>query len=151
MTRIHEQYMETGIPLCRTKGKDLSKQWPQYRIKKYEITPVTCISCLSIRKSMEETKAALEKHGWYTKLVAEELGINRCNVWDRVKKFGLIRPPGNRRYSAQREKTHCKRGHFYDRLNTYVTKGGHRKCRECDRLYKTKAYERRQNEIRVQE
>lgn len=28
-------------------------------------------------------------------------------------------------------KTHCPSGHTFDEANTYVTRGGHRQCREC--------------------
>ena len=31
-------------------------------------------------------------------------------------------------------KTHCSRGHSYDLLNTYFTRGGRRHCRECKRI-----------------
>lgn len=146
MTRIHEPYLDTNIPLCRTKGKNLDKKWPEYRIKKYEVTPVTCVNCLKIKKILIETRAALEKHKWRITLVARDLGIDRCNVWDRMKKFKIVKPEGIGRWSAQREKSHCPRGHFYDRLNTYLDRRGYRKCRECDRTLKRQIAERRKNE-----
>lgn len=31
------------------------------------------------------------------------------------------------------EKTHCKYGHPFDSLNTYLVGNGHRMCRTCDR------------------
>ena len=33
----------------------------------------------------------------------------------------------------QRRKTHCPKGHPYDEENTYITRRGHRACRECKR------------------
>jgi len=33
-------------------------------------------------------------------------------------------------------KTQCKRGHMFNRKNTYIAKNGTRKCRACDRLRK---------------
>jgi len=31
-------------------------------------------------------------------------------------------------------KTHCKHGHKYTKDTTYITRNGHRKCRECARI-----------------
>ncbi len=33
----------------------------------------------------------------------------------------------------QRNKTHCPGGHEYGQENTWITKDGHRKCRECNK------------------
>ena len=33
-----------------------------------------------------------------------------------------------------KELTHCKRGHAYDRKNTILRKNGWRGCRECDKI-----------------
>jgi hypothetical protein len=35
--------------------------------------------------------------------------------------------------AANVAKTHCPQGHPYDEGNTYVARGGDRKCRRCDR------------------
>jgi hypothetical protein len=32
-------------------------------------------------------------------------------------------------------KTHCKRGHKFDAVNTYISKTGHRRCRPCAAAY----------------
>lgn len=37
---------------------------------------------------------------------------------------------------ANREKTHCLRGHEFTEENTYVHKNGERRCRTCQRGYK---------------
>lgn len=34
---------------------------------------------------------------------------------------------------AQLRKTHCPQGHPYDEANIYLTAGGHRQCRACNR------------------
>ena len=47
--------------------------------------------------------------------------------------------PVTRRVNAKRafngRKTHCKRGHPFDKANTYITKEERRACRECGRLH----------------
>lgn len=44
----------------------------------------------------------------------------------------------NRGNSFHRSKTHCKNGHEFTRLNTYITKKGYRHCRECHRIAEAK-------------
>ena len=45
----------------------------------------------------------------------------------------------------QRAKTHCKHGHEFTPENTYVTKDGRRKCRECGRRACRAYYHERKN------
>lgn len=49
------------------------------------------------------------------------LGTNQDNQLDAVDK----------RVHAQSRKTHCPKGHKYSEANTYISKEGHRKCRQC--------------------
>lgn len=39
-------------------------------------------------------------------------------------------------------RTHCKRGHEFTPENTYLTKAGHRVCRECHRLQEQRRRDR---------
>lgn len=38
----------------------------------------------------------------------------------------------------ERARTHCPKGHPYDKANTYVSPAGHRKCRACTNARKKK-------------
>lgn len=44
------------------------------------------------------------------------------------------------------ERTHCPRGHEYTLENTYVTRKGHRNCRECNRAACRAAHQKRKAE-----
>lgn len=68
----------------------------------------------------------------------------RRSYWslDRVDNDGPY-GPGNWRWATQAEQlanrrtsnpTLCKRGHPFDEVNTYRTRDGRRKCRECGRV-----------------
>jgi len=41
---------------------------------------------------------------------------------------------GNNMASLNSRKTHCPKGHEYNKKNTYLRKTGGRTCRECDRI-----------------
>jgi hypothetical protein len=57
------------------------------------------------------------------------LGTQGDNVRDAVKKKRLS--PG----SFNKRKTHCKHGHLFDELNTWVYfRDGSRHCRTCSKL-----------------
>jgi hypothetical protein len=43
--------------------------------------------------------------------------------------------PGNKRFPKKPPRTHCKRGHEMTPENTYVSKKGHRSCKECIGLH----------------
>ena len=47
--------------------------------------------------------------------VPHQVNVDRGSVW-------------------QREKTHCLRGHPFGGNNLKITKGGHRLCRECEKI-----------------
>lgn len=51
------------------------------------------------------------------------LGTQKDNMEDAARK-GRIR-------NQNTGKTHCARGHKFDKLNTYVLPNGHRQCRKC--------------------
>ena len=40
----------------------------------------------------------------------------------------------NKKRGRNSRKTHCKRGHEFNRANTYYDKKGHRSCRACRRI-----------------
>lgn len=44
-------------------------------------------------------------------------------------------------------KTHCPQGHAYDTANTYITRAGHRICRECKRRSDREYYGRQQRRL----
>ena len=46
--------------------------------------------------------------------------------------------------SQHRDQSHCKRGHPFDKANTYVTTNGQRACRKCKKA-KTQEWNERQN------
>lgn len=46
---------------------------------------------------------------------------------------------------ALAKRSACSEGHEYTAENTYITKGGHRKCRECTRTRQREAYARRKS------
>ncbi len=146
MTRIHEPYFDLKVPLCRTQGDNIEpERWSHYRIRKYEVTPVTCEQCLRIRAMIEETRAALVLNNWKIQVTADYLKLNRVNLHGRMKKFRIKRPPEIKRHSFHGTLTHCRRGHLFDWANTYRTKEGYRKCRECDRSGKMVSYRRKIN------
>ncbi len=43
--------------------------------------------------------------------------------------------------AANHEKTHCKRGHPFDKANTIIAPSGKRKCRLCDEDYRKRNHE----------
>lgn len=49
----------------------------------------------------------------------------------------------NARNNGASRRTHCPYGHAYDTDNTYVSKKGHRQCRQCSRRSKRDSYRRR--------
>lgn len=51
--------------------------------------------------------------------------------WATPSEQAANKRPGGR--NAEREKTHCRNGHPYSAVNTYVTKAGYRQCRTCHR------------------
>lgn len=51
-------------------------------------------------------------------------GTPSSNAWDSIRHGTHIHA----------RKTHCKRGHPFTAINTYVTKKGWRRCRECRHL-----------------
>ncbi len=58
------------------------------------------------------------------------LGTQLENMLDKISKGRC----------PTKAKTHCKRGHPFDNVNTMVTKQGRRKCRACDKIYKRGNY-----------
>lgn len=48
---------------------------------------------------------------------------------------------GNSPAAQNARKTHCRHGHPFDELNTYILPGtGHRECRECQRVKNRRRY-----------
>lgn len=60
-------------------------------------------------------------------------GNNSDNMLDCVSK--------NRHNHARKD--FCKNGHRFDRLNTYITKEGHRSCRACKKIAKKRFMRKR--------
>lgn len=50
--------------------------------------------------------------------------------------------------AANAVKTHCKRGHEFNAVNTYVTKSGARWCKECGRMHVRNFYRKTQDKRR---
>ena len=62
-------------------------------------------------------------------------GPPKANTQDMIQK-GRARMPA----AFNRFKTHCKRGHPFDEVNTYRTRKGGRCCRACMRDYLARYY-----------
>jgi HNH endonuclease len=64
------------------------------------------------------------------------LGTHLDNVRDATLKgrLGGARQWGRDHWNGR--KTHCKRGHPFSNLNTYLKPGGGRECKECAKEYK---------------
>lgn len=64
-------------------------------------------------------------------------GTARQNMLDAWRRGGL-----KRRF---KDRTHCKHGHKFTEENSahYPSIGGHRRCRECDRLSAARSYQKR--------
>jgi hypothetical protein len=50
-------------------------------------------------------------------------------------------------YHTLNKKTHCKRGHEFDKINTRINKKGTRDCRACHRLYAKKQRQKRKRKF----
>lgn len=74
-------------------------------------------------------------------------GLTVDHVWERGCRHldcvepthleAVTRAENSRRSRVIREaltRTHCVNGHLYTTANTHITRQGHRKCRECDRV-----------------
>lgn len=81
----------------------------------------------------------LREHGWDVKKVADQLGVHRSTVYDRLKRWHLERPAEMPKGSHNRSKTHCKRGHRFHSKNLAANKRGVRYCRACDVVRKAEA------------
>lgn len=65
------------------------------------------------------------------------LGTRLENNRDRHAKGRTVMPdPGEARGRANRELTHCLRGHEFTVENTRLNAKGHRKCRSCELLHR---------------
>lgn len=69
------------------------------------------------------------------------LGTNQDNDQDKRNKG---RAPSVWGHPLKRSRqTHCKRGHEFTPANTYVTRRGHRRCVECNRVTVRELYWRK--------
>ena len=70
-------------------------------------------------------------------LCRTRLCVNFRHLEPVTGKVNILR--GNSPAAQNARKTHCKRGHGFTPANTYVWRGGERKCRECMRLHQSGA------------
>lgn len=59
-------------------------------------------------------------------------------------KENLLR--GNTFQAKNAKKTHCPRGHEYNKENTYISKRGYRQCKKCNALKSLKFYYKNKGE-----
>lgn len=96
----------------------------------------------------EQLFEVLCETGWNVPAAADIIGIDRANVYKRIKKFGLKRPDRFIKRSHNGERTHCKRGHDYAQgNNSYLNKFGYRACRVCDAIRAKEKYWGKENAL----
>lgn len=73
--------------------------------------------------------------------------VNPCHLEPVTMRVNTLRGNGPAAHNAI--KSHCHKMHPFDFGNTYMAKGGKRKCRECGREACRKLYARKMEKIRV--
>ena len=71
------------------------------------------------------------------------VGTQKDNMQDCIRKGRFVRPTKNGKPSNQNtNKTHCIRGHPFDKENTHIRPSGHRTCRACDRIFSSSEWKK---------
>lgn len=73
------------------------------------------------------------------------VGDKGDNARDAFAKGRRTVPDARKHYERLRAMTHCKRGHAYDKSNTFIKENGCRSCIACRRLRSNARYQARVN------
>ena len=99
---------------------------------KFAVKQNTCKTVRSHRFSYELIKGPIPKHLIIDHLCRNKLCVNPDHLEAVTCRENTMRGIGPAAINSR--KTHCKRGHAFDKQNTYINKKNQRICRTCNRV-----------------